>query len=158
MSGPPPTDKKTLQRRGSRLYKDRAQEMATTGEIQPPPESLTGQALVEWRRVIATHEGQGTLSAGDYAALTVLCVSIADFWNHHEAEQRLLSSTQHEDTHEQSQLLRKAQTAKQEAFTRWRNLAAAFGLTPADRTRVKVGDAVKDQPRGKDRFKPKLAV
>lgn len=128
MPGPPPkpTALKVLEGNpGKRRLNDR-EPKPTVG--CRPPDWLAGEALVEWEKHAPRLERLGLLTEIDGEALAALCVLLVQFATEAQAEEPKTS---------------KLMFLSKEL----RGLWSRFGMTPADRSRVKVEK--KDKPESK---------
>jgi len=147
--GPAPVGKKDLERRGSRRAKDRPDDLEFEPKAPKRPASLKGEAKAEWNRIIPLLVDKGVVSEVDRAALIALCQAWADYQDFREAASRLVKG---------SMDWRRMVSAKHEAFAEWQSLAQRFGLTPADRPRVKINSPKAKDAEGKSRFfEPRIA-
>ena len=127
--GPAPTDKRTLARRGSWRAKDRPDDLELELSGPAPPTTLTKEAKAEWRRVVPPLAAKGILAEVDRAGLTIMCEAWADY----QRFGKLLA-----DMECGSIAWQRVKSARHEAFQRWKDMAQRFGLTPADRPRIKL--------------------
>lgn len=130
--GPAPIKKTELTARGSRRAGERAGDLEFESKAPKPPTTLSREARAEWNRVVPLLAEQGVLSEADRAGLVALC----EAWAMHQA-----ALAQSRKTKWGTRLHREALGEIHRAFQRWSQLAARFGLTPADRPRVKVSNA-----------------
>jgi P27 family predicted phage terminase small subunit len=94
--------------------------------VPTPPDSLTVEAKAHWNQVVPALVESGVAKAIDAPALAAMCESWADL----QAARRLKGYDLQEKR--QRQMLINA------ALRAWRDLAARFGLTPADRAKLEV--------------------
>ncbi len=147
--GPAPTPKAELERRGSWRAKVREDELQADGQIPEAPAHLKGEARAEWNRLAATLGPRGVLDREmDRTSLSLLCEALGEY---RRLDKRMTRETPGE------QKWRSLMYGRNEAWKRWNDLAKRFGLTPADRPRVKVGPKVvgakaTDATHGKERF------
>lgn len=147
---PKPTPLKVLA--GSRPCRVNAAEPKPAAGRPEPPTHLTGEALAEWGRIVEVLDGLGVLTRADGPALAIYCVAHA----------RWLEARSEIDTHGlfvDSTVIRTLNsdgtttetpnpkgciksnpavavaTACEATMAR---ILGSFGLTPADRSRVKV--------------------
>jgi P27 family predicted phage terminase small subunit len=149
--GPAPKSKKELAKRGSWRAKDRADDLEMPNKAPTAPTALSREAKAEWKRLVALLEPRGVLSEGDRIGLTVLC----ELWAEDRELGKLLGKLP-TGTNDWKRVF----TARQDVRKQLKDWCARFGLTPADRTRVKV-DTGKDGngKKGNDGFEvftPKL--
>lgn len=149
LRGPPPTPKSELEARGSWLAKHRADELT----IEPvdalaPPAHLDKEARRQWQAVVGLLAPRGVLTEADVMALTMLC----ELW----AEDRVLGK-------KIKRLVvgsldwNRVRNARSDIRKQLKDMLAKFGLTPADRPRVKL-QGQKPEANAKSRFfKPRLA-
>ena len=145
--GPAPTPKAVLEKRGSWLARNRPDDLTVAPGVPQPPKRLKGEALAEWRRITAILGTKNVLGGDlDRAGLVAMC----DAWGLYEALMVKQSRVPCGGP-KWARLDRSIDRVEK----RWSELAKRFGLTPADRPRVKVTEQkVKD---GKSRFfEPKL--
>ena len=126
---PAPTSKKDLKARGSWRAKDRPDDLAPAAKVPAMPKGFDAVAKSEWKRVIEVHQAQGTMTELDRAPLIVLCQSWSEWNGLSKSLGKLL---------EGSQDWKRVYVAREQAYKRCLDLWRAFGMTPADRTRVKV--------------------
>ena len=112
------------------------------------PDDLLGEALAEWRRIVPLFADKGVLSPGDRGALISYCRA----WDHLcEAELGWDAADGTDEKHRANKVLH-------DAFSRWLRLAERFGLTPADRARVKIpGTGGRDKSKAKF-FRPRAVA
>jgi P27 family predicted phage terminase small subunit len=92
------------------------------------PSTLSREAKAEWRRVVPVLESRGVLSPLHRTGLTILVMSWAEM-------QELDRAIANEKSG--SLAWRRLCVVRGFAFSRWSTLSARFGLTPADRARLK---------------------
>ena len=144
--GPKPTPTVTLRLRGSPRAKRRAGEpgAASFGPFDPtPPEGLEGDGAKLWTDLVAQFASTGILTAADRPALTAMC----ERWSEYVTCTRRLALVDPLGP-EASRLARRLSGA----LDRWMKIAAAFGLTPSDRTKLRV-DPPTPRLTGAERFK-----
>lgn len=145
--GPAPTKKRELRERGSWLAKHRPPDLELPTGAPEKPAKMKGEAAAEWDRVVPLLASKGALSPGDRAALIVLCEAWADYVTLGRRLAKVTTGPVDE---------RKIQTMRQDAYARLVAMLTRFGLTPADRARVKVPEAA--PVAGKARFfRPRVA-
>lgn len=98
-----------------------------------PSRKLTGPALAYWKRLVPGLVACGVAKARDGEALTAAC----EWWAAYEAA-----------------MIAKDVREAAVAFDRWRTLAAAFGLTPMDRAKLRGPE----KPKGGDLDKLREAM
>lgn len=144
--GPKPTPTRILKLRGSPLAGRREGELPaeSAGEFDatPPPE-LAGDALAEWQRLVPILRALGVLTPLDRSALHALC----ERWEAYTACVKLKDSVAG-SWQEEAALSNRLNGA----LDRWMKIAAAFGLTPSDRTKLRV-DKKDSKAGGAARFK-----
>jgi len=147
--GPAPKSKRELERRGSRRAKDRSADLELEAKAPAPPSSLGKEAKAEWKRLVPRLDKKGVLAEVDRAGLTILCEAWAEYQELGKTLKKLMVGGMD---------WRRIKSAQHEAYLRWQNLAQRFGLTPADRPRVKVNAKPEAKAEGKGRFfKPRIA-
>jgi len=146
--GPAPRPKRALLQRGSRRAKKMPDDMELEPGVPRPPADLCVEALAEWQRVVPVLAPKGVLSEVDRAALVVLVASWSEY----------VAVGQHLDDAEMGTAAwQRIAAARHQAYQRWAAMAQRFGLTPADRARVKVPEKP-GSASGKGRFfKPRIA-
>lgn len=154
--GPAPTAKKVLAARGSKRARKRAADLELPAGTPAAPDHLDAEAIAEWRRIVPVLASRGVLSELDRAGLTVLC----EAWSEYLRIGAVLEGKQKRLAKMDARALnawRRLTSARHEAYTRWQNVAQRFGLTPADRPRVKTEapDAAADAKSAY--FGPRLA-
>ena len=150
--GPAPTAKRDLARKGSTRALSREEDMELPPGTPQPPDDLDEVALAEWHRVVPQLAAKGVLTESDRAALIVMCQS----WSMYDRMSKAIESHVMADLSEGISMDgRRLIASATEAARQWRDMAIRFGLTPADRPRVKLPE--QEKPTGKDRFKPRLA-
>lgn len=143
LRGPAPESHETLKRRGSTLTRYRAKDLLPDGESPATPEHLDGEAREEWDRVVKSLGTQGALSQSDYAALVTYC----ETWGEDRTlTDELAELPRHSD--EWKDAMRQKREAQKILLTMW----SRFGLTPADRPRVKITKGKGKDANGKGRF------
>lgn len=148
--GPAPTPKEEKRRRGS-WRGTYAPDDLTLKRIAPkPPSRIKGEALAEWRRIVALLEPAGALTGADRMALTILC----ELWAEDCELGRHLAKRTTVGTDDWKRMHSVRADTRKKLF----DLFARFGLTPADRPRVKVpakertaADQDSTKPKGKDK-------
>lgn len=129
-----PTSLKVLH--GDRKDRINAAEPAPSGEVAPP-EGLSEDALVVWRRLAPDLERKGVLTAWDTDEFAVVCDAVA---RHRRAAQVL-------DEEGETGVNRFGERVVQPWFRVWSETASVlakhggrFGLTPSDRQSLVVAD------------------
>lgn len=141
LRGPAPKPKKDLERDGSWLAKDRPPELTTDGSAPTPPKGMTKDAADEWKRLVAILHPKGALGGDlDRQSLTFLCEAVSEY-----NELNKLADKCTTGSNDWAKLLDK----RNDAFKRWNDLSKRFGLTPADRPRVKVNAPAKANDKSK---------
>ena len=144
--GPKPTPTRILKLRGSPLAGRRDGELLaqSAGEFDTtPPPDLAGDALAEWERLVPILSALGVLTPLDRSALHALC----ERWEAYTACVKLKDSVAG-SWQEEAALSNRLNGA----LDRWMKIAAAFGLTPSDRTRLRI-DPPTPRLVGAGRFK-----
>lgn len=113
-------------------HADRGEPQAEGEPVCPP--SLTGYALEHWNEIVPQLVKMGAVKAIDTSALTACC----DMW----ARYRTAAEVADQDV-----LDRANRRAMLEYYNAWESAAAKLGLTPADRTRLRVEAAPKEKSR-----------
>lgn len=150
--GKAPTPKRQLQGRGSWRAKDRPDDLELQSEIPNPPTTLGREARAEWRRLVGVLGPSGALSRVDRAGLTILC----ELW----AEERELTAVIEGRVHGRRLIFgtaswKRVVAARNAVRVLWVKMAGNFGITPADRARIKVNPGAGRGGRNpKDRFFP----
>ena len=143
LRGPAPTPKSVKEARGSWRGKYGTPELEADGSIPQPPKAMKGEALAEWQRVVGELGPKGALSAAlDHTALVLLCEAWAEYRALDRKAARLVTG---------SGDWQRVIDVRNDAFKRWNDLSKRFGLTPADRPRVKLPTKKADDS-GKGRF------
>lgn len=143
MPGPAPTAKRKLV---SHRANERPDDLELSPGVPDMPDELTGEAAREWTRVVKALAPRGVLTDVDYAALTVY----AELWGEDREIGRVLSELEVGTT-----TWRRVMSTRNDIRAKLLAMFARFGLTPADRPRVKLpaGDHDGDRGRGdKSRF------
>jgi P27 family predicted phage terminase small subunit len=96
-----------------------------------PPARLSRDAKLEWRRVIPSITQRRILDIADVGLLEAYCLSIGRAWEIERVIQR--------DGFDPA-----LDRAQSKAIATARQLAALFGLTPADRSRPTIRDGADD--------------
>ena len=146
--GPAPSSKADLKKRGSWRAKVRADDLELPGVTLDPAQDMDADALDEWARVVGALAPRGVITDVDRAALTILCMSWSCWIRSARAEAAAEAG---------SVEWRQYGIAKREAFAAWLPMAQRFGLTPADRPRVKLPKSAGKNDKSKFFGKPKLA-
>lgn len=147
--GPAPTSKKTLAKRGSWRAKDRADDLELEDRAPDPPASLDREAKAEWKRVVKILGAKHVLTPADRGAMTLLC----ELWSEDRDLHRRLKKP---GVVVGSTDWKRVVTQRNEVRKQLVQLYQRFGMTPADRTRVKVpekGKSADDKGRFFDRGK-----
>lgn len=120
-------------------YRINAAEPKPQRGIPSPPKSLTKGARAVWREISAIVADMGILTLADAIALETLCECVSELRAHRaalaESGEAVFSRTDPKTgdvmhrAHPRTMLIA-------DADRRLRNWLAAFGLTPADRSRV----------------------
>ena len=149
LRGPPPTPKKVLKARGSWRAKGRAEELEGDGSVPVAPPSLKGEGRAEWERIVGILGPKGVLGGDlDRSTLLLLCQNWGEVQELRAAAKRLLTGSNDWKTVRDD--MRKSEA-------RYSELTKRFGLTPADRPRVKASTPDKKAQDGKSRFfEPRL--
>ena len=154
---PKPTSLKVLNgARPARINKD---EPKPTPGVPPVPAHLKGEALEEWKRITATLAPMNTLTQADGAALSIYCVAYSRWLEARKVieERGALIDTTKKTTKKGTVINNPRGVVKTnpaclvaaEAEATMLRVLAAFGLTPSDRSKVKV-----ERPTSKlDKFK-----
>jgi len=136
--GPKPTPTSILKLRGSWRAKNRGKEPTPEVKIPPAPKFLTGEALVEWRRITKLLAEVGCIAQQDRALLAAYCIEWAKFVranNQLRVCKSLLTKTTR-GTKTSHPLLR----ISDRAFAKMLKICAEFGLSPSSRTRLNTED------------------
>ena len=141
--GPAPKTKKELERAGSRRAKYRPDELQASGLAPKPPTGLDKEAKAEWARVVKLLGPQGVLAEADRAALTMYC----ELWSEDREFAKELKKMHPKYTVDWKRIF----TARQDVRRKLMDMIARFGLSPADRPRVKV-TTKKTTPNGKSKY------
>lgn len=130
LRGPQPTPTAELEKRGSWRAKKRKKD----GEPQPggvpePPYKLVGDSRKLWESLVPRLAESGIATEVDSETLAVMCVWFGKFRKIQKALDKMAATNK-----DHYRLLIQMQMASN-CFDK---LAARFGMTPADRTRIKV--------------------
>lgn len=131
LRGPPPKSKKELTTAGSQFASERPPDLELPAAKLSPPEGMEAEAAKQWRHVVGLLEPRGALTDGDRMALTVMCELWAD-------DRKLGVAIQSEEPG--SIDWKRVNSARNEVRKQLVVMLMKFGLTPADRTRVKVAE------------------
>lgn len=131
--GPKRTPTKVLKARGSRPRQDRTAEPVYPAKAPRPPKALPKAARERWDEIVAALVEAGTVTELDRDALAAYCVHWARWYRLAKAEARVKPVIATRAGPRKHPLL----AALAEAHTQMMRSAAALGLTPADRSRVK---------------------
>ncbi len=148
--GPPPTSKADKNRRGSWRGRYSPDDLNLRRIAPKPPTNLGREALAEWRRIVKLLEPAGALTEADRMALTMLC----ELWAEDRALGKHLAALPSVGTDD----WKRVHSCRQDTRKKLMDLFARFGLTPADRPRVKVPPAERtaaDQDGAKPKGKSK---
>ena len=137
MKGRKPDLDNVISMRGSRPKgrKGTSQVAAATLDKAPsPPKHLKGEARKYWQRIAPELVKAGILTSLDIEALEIMCES----WGSYLKYQKIADADPVFKT--KAGLLKRNPAAgiAQDAYTRFRQLAVEFGLTPVSRCRVRV--------------------
>ena len=136
MPGPKPTPTSQLARRGSWRAATRPDEPSPAPvTIAEPPADLPDTAKAVWNALAPSLIASGVLTVSDVPSFTRLC-RISALW------QTTMANA--EGNPDRANVL-----ALSKIEDMMRRLDAAFGLTPADRTGIKVPDAPKTDGKAK---------
>jgi P27 family predicted phage terminase small subunit len=144
MPGPAPTPKRQLAARGTWRAQDRPDDLELPPSPMPCPACLKGTARREWQRVVGILGPRAVLTEADTSALLALCQS----WSRYRRYSSMASRWLREDG-EVTARVAAGEKQLDAAFKRWLPLAARFGLTPADRARVKIGSGPKSDSKAR---------
>lgn len=141
LRGRPPKAKNELLRGGSRRARAQPDDLASVvGAGAPnPPTWLKGEARAEWKRIVPKLEH--ALATIDRAGLVMLCEAWADYVTlsaQLAAAPQPAEGADAETWAAHATWLRGLGGERNGAYQRWVTLAQRFGLTPADRARVKL--------------------
>ena len=132
--GPAQTPKKELEARGSWLAKDRADDLVLPGlNANDPPGELCAAAKAEWARIVGIFPA-GVLTDGDRGGMMIYCRAFSE-------ENRISALIDAADagSKQWASLIRSRAVVRMDL----KHTMKVFGLTPADRTRVKMPDKPK---------------
>lgn len=154
--GPAPTSKKTLKQRGSWLAKHREDDLEVEISIPKPPASLCRESKAEWNRIVKVLKSKGVLSQLDRAGMTIMCQA----WATDQKLGKVLDEAKVFDPKKYSDIdfligsedWKRVFSARQQVRGTWTALASRFGMTPADRPRIKVGKTQGKKDNGKAKF------
>lgn len=148
LRGPPPKPAEELKLRGTfRADRHADRDKVPKAEGTPKkPRHLKGEAAAHWRDVVPLLAGNGTAKQADTAALVALC----ETWALYRTCMELAEGDPALAVDKDWRIARNAYLAQ------WAALAAKCGLTPADRMRLRVGEAEK-KPEGVSGFARKRA-
>lgn len=127
--GPAPESKKKLERRGSRRIGNRPDDLDLPAELPKPPANLDREAKAEWQRLVKLLGPRRVLTAGDRGSLTMLC----ELWSEDRTLGKQLKKLVSGST-DWKRVFVARQDVRRQLTVMW----TKFGLTPADRARVKV--------------------
>ena len=144
--GPAPKPKAALKAAGSWRAKNRADDIKPDPGAPSPPASLDKEARAAWDRIVPELAEKGVLTKNNRDALVGLCQSWSDYERY-----RLAAKDHNVVSKEHKHLMELANSA----YYRWRQTAKSFGLTPEDRSRVKV-DTKKSADDKSHYFKPRI--
>jgi P27 family predicted phage terminase small subunit len=100
------------------------------------PTGLSADAKKHWELVVPALVASGVATAVDGPALEAMCA----LWGELQAARRIKIPAWDMQGKRQRQMMIAS------ALREWRNLAARFGLTPADRARIEVGPNEEKNP------------
>lgn len=146
--GPAPTSKAELAARGSWRAEDRPDDLTLPVAAPAPPKGMHAEGKKLWQHIVGLLHPKGAITEADTPALTVLC----ELW----AEDRELASML-KKTMAGSMDWKRVRNARSDGRKQMKDLFAKFGLTPADRPRVKVQSEKPAQNDKSRYFKPRLA-
>ena len=126
--GPAPMDNAELARRGSRRARGRGESLRLEAKAPDPPASLSAAARAEWRRVCRVLRPADVLTEADRIGLTLLCQLCVEDQELGALLQRLLPG---------SADWRSLARVRKDVRGQLMVMLARFGLTPADRPRVR---------------------
>ena len=121
---------------GHRPLNDR--EPVPPSDLPDCPDHLQGEARAEWFRICAALRSMGLLTCADHALLEAYCVTYAR-WLDAEAKLKefgTIVKSPNKGFPMTSPYLHVANSALEQL----RKLAVEFGLTPASRSRIRIGD------------------
>jgi P27 family predicted phage terminase small subunit len=135
--GPKPTPTNTLKIRGSWRADTREDEPMPDVKIPDCPEWLKGEALKEWNRITPLLVARNVLTEWDMTCLALYC----DAWGDYVFAQGYDRDDLEPDG------ISKISAFKNKAWDKVMKAAAEFGLTPASRTKVKMGEKIKQEDK-----------
>ena len=114
---------------------DRAGGAAQTADGEPlPPKHLKGEALKFWKEIAPELVANGVAKRIDSAELALMC----EWWARYRKWGKKLDAYKNFGDH-----LMGLQNQVASAFKQFDKIAARFGITPADRARLRVADKPK---------------
>lgn len=143
--GPKPYPAAMMKALGCSRATARSMQEAGFSGSPEPPSWMEGDALVLWRRVVPQLQQIGVVADVDTEALSSLCLC----W------QEIVESTAKIKEHGMfvkgaggRPIASPAVKIRASAIERFTRLAASFGFTPADRTRIGPGNGMVAKPNG----------
>ena len=133
--------KRRLGNPGKRALNDAAPQMPVG--VPDPPEWLDQEARREWARIVPILQASGVLTLADRAVLTGYCVAWSEF---HRAIILLQEHGRTMRTRTGYEAQRPEVAMAQKWLQRLESLAARLGLSPSDRSSIRV--STKDEPKG----------
>jgi P27 family predicted phage terminase small subunit len=171
--GPLPVPTPILRARGSVRASGRNGEPTPPVEAPDCPAWLTGEARATWERLVGELVAMGCIAKIDRTVLGMLCVAVGDYVRavayvaKVEAELSKAGTGMYDAEDEKTARWRRAARDARAASEQITKLAGHFGLSPATRPRLRVGDdaprpGIPHRDRDKSRFftdgaEPRLA-
>ena len=146
LRGRAPESKRALEVKGCWKAKGRSPDLELEpGKPQPP--ELAAEAQAEWDRIVPILYDKSVLAEIDRAGLTYVCEAWAIY--------RALGE-QSKNFELGSMDWRRVVSTQHEAFNRWEKMSTKFGLTPADRPRIRVPASTAKGDDKEQFFRPKI--
>lgn len=145
--GPKPKPKRTLLKRGSRRARNASDDLVLPPKIPSAPAWLDREAKAEWKRLTKLLGPKQVLTEGDRSALAMMCSLWSTILELMKAEKNV---------RQDPMSWKRFHSMRIASIEKWASLLGRFGLTPADRPRVKVPDTQETHDADAAFFGPRI--